>query len=432
MGKRFYFGLLLVLFVALGSDFTPSWAQSPLPALYPSSIDTPVNSYREIWAKKSVKTLEENGIKLPNTIRYGELISYNAFRILIARITTTEQKELTTSEFQPSGNADLITRGVAINMAIRAFGLGEALESFKTEETRFKDIKSNHPAYAAIVLAERTKLINGYPDQTIRPDEQLTWGETLILIETIYSWRKALPTDAPVWVRKYQKKMNAWYQFLEGVRLLLTMIYAVFAVVFLYRSFVKSRNEPDSPYRAVSQMFMITTLVLLAMWINEMLFVYGMVPRELYQILALLSVLASLLVLRIGSYIDKKLSEPKPQAVIDVGYVDAVNLEKGELYIIDTITRRRVVALMNPDTKIHNKDKNALNQGFISDIKEGDFINIKGSSRYAGTIIDAEKIFLITPHNQEMKLIRQKQLQDIVQVERQLRFNRVLRRSTKN
>lgn len=431
MGKKFRFGLFLLIMMTLGLCIPASWGQSPAPALYPTNIETSVNSYREIWAKKSVKTLEENGIKLPDTIRYGELITYNAFRILIARITTTEQKDLSTQEFSPSGNTDRISRGVAINMAIQAFGLGEALDNFKSEESRFKDITPAHPSYAAIVLAERTKLINGYPDQTIRPDEQLTWGETLILIETIYSWRKALPTDAPVWVRKYQKKINSWYQLIDGVRLLLTLIYAGFAMVFLYRSFVKSRLEAHSPYKAVSQMFMITTLVLLAMWINEMLFVYGLVPRELYQVLALLSILASLLVLRIGSYIDEKLSEPKPQAVIDVGYVDAVNLDKGELFIIDTLTRRRVLAMMHPDTKIFNQDNNLLTQGFLSEIKEGNFINIKGSSRFAGTVIDVDKMLLISQNNQEMKIHRQKQLQQIEQAEKQLRYNRVLRRPAK-
>ena len=188
------------------------------------------SSYRSQWAQKSVQVLQENGIQLPPGINYTALITQEDFVALLAKVSSVGNAQLRSNllnaEQSPQGG---ITRAEAIHLMIGAFGLTESLPGFATQPSKFTDLPPDHPAYASLVLAERVHLINGYPDHTIRPNEELSWGEGLILLESIYSWRKALPTTAPEWVKNYQKRQNMWFQLLDGFRLLLTLTYLCIA-----------------------------------------------------------------------------------------------------------------------------------------------------------------------------------------------------------
>lgn len=349
--------------------------------------------YHARWARQSVHVLEENGIALPSNINYAELINRADYLNVLAKIADTSRSQLVLP-YEQSLIGE-ITRAEAIHRVILAFGLEQALKAPVTQESRFRDILPQHPAFAAVVLAENLKLINGYPDRTIRPDERLSWGEALILIETLYSWRKALPTDAPQWVRNYQKRQNMWYQLVDGFRLLLTLAYVGIALFFFIKSYRRSRHQQASPFKSLSFLLGIVTLLLALMWVNDILFNYRLIPREIYAIGGLISIFVALLMLKTGSHIDEKMSEPKPQAVIDSGYVESVNHEKGEIFIKDIQTQAHALAVVSPDTKIASHLEGKSVAAFFSEIRAGDIVSLKGASSFNGSVIEAERLSIV-------------------------------------
>lgn len=363
-------------------------------------------SYHARWARQSVRVLEANGIILPNNINYSELISRQDYLNVLARIADVSKGQLVLPE--ENHLVGEITRAEAIHRVVFAFGLSASLPDFANQDSRFRDINRQHPAYGAIVLAENLKLINGYPDQTIRPDERLSWGEALILIETLYSWRKALPTDAPQWVRNYQKRQNMWYQLIDGFRLLLTLTYVGIALFFFIKSWRRTRYQQGSPFRSLSFLLTILTLMLALMWINDILFNYRLIPREIYALGGLISIFIALLMLKTGTHMDEKLSEPKPQAVIDSGYVEAVNTEKGELFIKDIQTQSRALAIVNPDTKIVSHLEGKATAAFFSEIRVGDLLSLKGASSFQGSVIEVDRLSIV---QREAQTARQEQVQ---------------------
>lgn len=388
---------------------------TPSPAKASPTLQKPKESitklYRSKWTQRSLKVLEENGIPLPSTINYDQLIERPQFDLILARVAKVNKQV-----FKSKINRHIkesITRGTAIDSVIRAFGFQQKMENFKDTPSKFKDLPQHHPAYLAIVMAEKTKLINGYPDQTIRPDELLSWGEALILIETVHNWRKALPTTAPEWVKSYENQQEMGFKLVDLFRLLLTMGYGIVALIFLLRVFKKSRKKKDQIYRPMSILLIVTTLMLLALWLNDILYTYGLMKREFYEVIALISVFVSLLLLKTGVFLEDKMTEPSPQAVIDVGYVDAINQEKGELFIIDVVSGKRALGLMQSGSKVYSQNKNE--GAFLSDIQVGDHIKVTGSGQFDGALVDIESIQLLAqqPQNQELNQKRKTLLQQM-------------------
>ncbi len=355
-------------------------------------------AYHARWARQSVKILEENGLTLPDQINYAEQIGRDDFLRVLARVAAVAPSQLQIT--QPLTGE--ITRAEAIQRVILAFGLREALRNDRLE-SRFIDLGRQHPFYTAIALAESLKLINGYPDQTIRPNERLSWGEALILIENLYSWRQALPVDAPQWVRNHQQRQNMWYQLVDGFRLLLTLVYAGLALFFIARSWRRTRHQQGSPLKALSFLLSVLTLLLSLMWLNEILFNYHLIPREIYALGALISVFIALLMLKAGTYLDGKISEPKPQAVIDAGYVEAINSEKGEIFIKDSQTALCAMAVITPDTKIFSHLDGQASAAFFSEIRPGDLLSLKGASSFQGSVIEVERLAILSREAQPLQ-----------------------------
>jgi hypothetical protein len=387
---------------------TESLAASALPTsepLAPPLTPPSADSYRAEWARKSVQILQEQGIQLPSVVDYRQLMPRDSFLLLLARITAMPQGSLQAyvNTLPPPPDPAHINRGEAIQLVVQAFGLGNSLQQFAQMDSKFSDISREHPAYAAIVMAENTRLINGYPDRTIRPDEVLSWGEALIMIETVYSWRKALPTEAPEWVRMYQRRQNIWYQLADGFRLMLTLVYAALAIFFLVRTLRKSRRERSNPFRSLSGLLVIVTALLAIMWVNDILFNYQLIPREVYQIGAMLSIFAGLALLKTSTHMDEKASEPKPQAVIDRALVDGINREKGELFITDQLTNTRSMVLVNPETKIYQREGGKQGKAFFSEIQAGDIISVDGSRHLDSSIVEAGKMMILEQQQAQAK-----------------------------
>lgn len=373
----------------------PASETSALPSV--PKKDTTDSVYHSQWAQKSVQVLQENGIQLPPGINYGALISHEEFIQLLATVSSVTAAQLRTALLFPQqGPQSGLTRGEAVHLMVAAFGLSESLKSFAEQDSKFKDLPKDHPAYASIVLAERVHLINGYPDSTIRPNEELSWGEALILMETIYSWRKALPTTAPEWVENYQKKQNLWYQLIDGFRLMLTLAYLGVALFFMIRTWRKARRKSQSPYRNFSMGLAAVTVVLSLLWISELLFNYYLIPREVYACLTMLSVFVSLFLLKLSADIDSDINKPKPQSVIDSGYISSVNYDKGEIFIKDRRSQGHSLALVNSDTQILRKTgRRSVENAFLSDFQVGDLVSLRGNQLEHESLLEIERITLV-------------------------------------
>lgn len=385
--------------------------------------------YRARWAQDAVRVLEENGIQLPSGIDYNALISKNDFIRVLSRVSevpvTTLQRSLWNAETQ---NKEL-TRGESIFLLVQAYGMNESLNGFASQSTHFSDLQTTHPAYAAIVLAERVNLINGYPDKTIRPDELLSWGEALILIETMSSWRQALPTTAPEWVRQFERKQNLWYQFIDGFRLFLTLVYLGFSVFFIGRTWYKARRLAPSPYRRFSVALALITGFLGLLWVSELLFNYALIAREVYAALAMLSIFVGLFLLKAGVDMDKDISKPKPQSVIDNGFVVSINHEKGEIFIKDKVSESHSLGLVTADSKIYRKTGKNSESAFLSEIQVGDVVSLRASQLTHDALLQVERLTLVETH-QANEARQQQNIQEYIhetQTETQKQYNRVSR-----
>lgn len=412
----------------------PASPAANTPSALPPS-NAPGSVYRSQWAQNSVQVLQENGIQLPQGINYSALIDQDAYIRLLAQVSSVPDAQLKSLSLpitadQPAG----LTRGQAIHLVLASFGLTESLPGFASQPSKFSDLAQSHPAYASIVLAESVHLINGYPDHTIRPNEQLSWGEALILVETVYSWRKALPISAPEWVRNYQKRQNMWYQLIDGFRLLLTLTYIGLALYFFGRTWLKLRKQKKSPIRNYSMALSLVTLLLGVLWISELLFNYSLLPRELYSILAMISVFAGVFLLKLGADMDGDLSKPKPQVVIDAGYVTSINHEKGELFIRDKVSDNHSLALAGSDTKILRKTgKKSVESAFLSDIQIGDVVSLRASRLEHDSLIQIERLTLVEKAEQQVENTQQQQqaIREYVQApqqQQQQQVNRVVPR----
>lgn len=391
-------------------------------------VDIPIESqYHSQWAQNSVRILQENGITLPEGINYDVLMNQGDFIGILARISGVSPKQLTQYQLFPEHQQEsLITRGEGIHFLLVAFGLVDSLDGFKNNPSKFVDLPPSHPAYSSIVLAESVHLINGYPDRTIRPNERLSWGEALILVETVYSWKKALPTTAPEWVKSYQKHQNMWFQLIDGFRLLLTIAYVILALYFLIRSWKKTRRQRQSPFRSFSLGLAIVTVLLGALWISELLFNYALIPREIYASLTLLSIFAGLFLLKLSSDIDGDIHKPKPQTVIDSGYVESINYERGELFIRDKASNHHSLALVSPESKILKKTGlRSVESAFLSDIQTGDQVSLRGGRLEHDSLMEIERITLVESAQQQQQQEQQKYTNYSQNQQQQQQYNHI-------
>lgn len=405
-----------------GTQAQPLGAQAPSapPELQNGSNQPAPSLYRSQWAQDSISVLQENGIQLPQGINYSALISQTDFISLLSQISSMPEASLNDLRLPTGAPVEGITRGEAIHLVLGSFGLNESLPGFANQASKFNDLPKSHPAYASVVLAESVHLINGYPDRTIRPNERLSWGEALILVETVYSWRKALPTTAPEWVKNYQQRQNMWYQLIDGFRLLLTLAYMGLALYFLVRIWLKVRKQKQSPYRNFTLGLSLLTVLLGLLWVSELLFNYALIPREVYASLAMLSVFAGLFLLKMGSDIDSDLSKPKPQVVIDAGYVTSINHEKGEIFIRDRVSDSHSLALVGSDTKVLRKTgKKSVESAFLSDVQIGDVVSVRGSRLEHESLMQVERLTLVEQAQQQQTETNQQAIREYVQAPQQ-------------
>lgn len=371
-------------------------SESGLPAATPPPIPSD-SAYHAEWAQRSVRILQASGLTLPPGVNYNVLMSQDEFLEILSQLSQMGMLALKSHRFsEPPLPAGRLSRGEAVHLLLASFGLTESLATFAEQESRFTDISRSHPAYASVVLAERLNLINGYPDRTIRPDEALSWGEALILAETVYSWRQALPTSAPEWVKAYEKRQNMWYQLMDGFRLLLTLAYLGLALFFLLRNWRRTRKRKDSPYRKFSLGLTLVTGLMGALWISELLFNYQLIPREAYALLAMLSVFVGLYLLKLSSDLDGDISKPKPQVVIDKGYIESINHERGELFIRDKVSGAHSLALVSPNSKVLRKSgRTAVESAFLSEIQTGDTVSLRGGRLEHESLVEVERLTLL-------------------------------------
>lgn len=109
------------------------------------------------WAKNEIHTLVQNGIIIRS--EYGD-------------------------NYEPNKN---ITRIEMAKMIVRAVGLDERAKELAGQKTKFNDdntIKSEDKGY--IIIASQNGIINGYPDNTFKPNGEATRAEASQMIVNIF------------------------------------------------------------------------------------------------------------------------------------------------------------------------------------------------------------------------------------------------------
>lgn len=74
-----------------------------------------------------------------------------------------------------------VTRGEAVKMIAGAFDL-TTTDMENVENPNFKDVDSSSPYYKAIVTLVNLGVVNGYEDDTFRPDETITRGQMAVML----------------------------------------------------------------------------------------------------------------------------------------------------------------------------------------------------------------------------------------------------------
>ncbi|KGG80493.1 hypothetical protein Y919_06010 [Caloranaerobacter azorensis H53214] len=115
------------------------------------------NDTKNHWAKDEIHTLVKKGIILPS--EYGD-------------------------NYEPDKN---ITRIEMAKMIVRAVGLDEKAKELAGQKTKFNDdntIKSEDKGY--IIIASQNGIINGYPDNTFKPNGEATRAEASQMIVNMF------------------------------------------------------------------------------------------------------------------------------------------------------------------------------------------------------------------------------------------------------
>jgi hypothetical protein len=111
--------------------------------------------------------------------------------------------------FKPEGN---ITRAEFAAVAVRALGLDLAAEA-ATGATKFPDVGTTHWARGFINVAVQQGIINGYPDGTFKPSDNVTHAEVLAMVVRLLGYED---TTVGAWPTKYLVK-SAQLGLTQGV-----------------------------------------------------------------------------------------------------------------------------------------------------------------------------------------------------------------------
>lgn len=346
------------------------------------------------WINNSVSNLDKTGdLKVPSWVDYNSLVPQKDFALMLTRVTKITDKKFF-GDLDPVSLDKTLTRGQAFDSSIKAFGLEKEMEKIATNyKSKFKDLNPSHKYYHACITAEVIKLSAGYPDNTFKPDDLLKWSEAIAIIDSVHKWATLLPEQTPI-QKAIDFKKNIWYYFLDGFRLVLTLIYSIVSIVFLLKAWKRSRND-NSGFKEIISSLCFATSSLFIMWINEMLYARGIIDKPIYYIISTISVIAGIFLIRTSSLINKR-TEPKPEANVEVAYVEYVDISRGEIFVIDSLTKRRLLTLISADTKIYNKENKLLEKAFLSEIAIGDVVNIKGTEQVSGgSVVKADTILLM-------------------------------------
>jgi len=91
---------------------------------------------------------------------------------------------------------DRITRCEFVALVNRMMGF-ENTTNVANIELPFKDIKKNHWAYNTLKIALKHELINGYPDNTVRPDATVNFAEANAILIRALGYNKTLTGSWP-------------------------------------------------------------------------------------------------------------------------------------------------------------------------------------------------------------------------------------------
>lgn len=346
------------------------------------------------WIEDSIYILNKNGVlKIPDWVDYDSLVSQKDYSIMLAKVTRITDKKFF-GDLEENGFDKPLSRALAIDSALRAFGLEKEMEKVTNSyKTKFKDLNPEQKYYKACLTAEIIKLSVGYPDKTFRPDDLLKWSEAVAIVESVYRWATLMPTQTPM-QKAEDLRQNIWYYFIDGFRLILTSLYCFLSVIFLSRAWKRSKKDRTG-LRPIIASLTFATFFLFIMWINELLYGRGIIEKSIYYVISTISILAGIFLIKTTNLIHKQ-TEPKPKSTIEVGYVDHIDINRGEIFVIDSITKRRILALISPDTKIYNRENRLLGSAFFSEISPGDFVSIRGSEQISGgAIVDIDMLLLL-------------------------------------
>jgi hypothetical protein len=375
------------------------------PSVKPVIVSTAKNSD---WVNNQASNLYKNGVfKMPEQVDYDSLVSQKDFAIMLSKVTGIKDKSIF-GDLDPQGFDKPLSRAMAIDAALRAFGLEKEMNKVvENYQTKFKDINPNQKYYKASLTAEIIKLSAGYPDKTFRPDDLLKWSEGVAIVESVYRWASLMPEQTPIQKAEDLRK-NIWYYFIDGFRLILTSVYCLLSIIFLFRAWKRSKQD-RSGLRPIIASLCFATTFLFIMWLNEMLYGRGIIEKAVYYIVSTISILAGMFLIRTSNLISKQ-AEPKPKANIEVGYVDHIDMNRGEMFVIDSITKRRMLALISTDTKVYSKENRLLGTAFLSELSAGDFVSIKGTEQISGgAIVDVDMILVLASKQANINTRQQKQ-----------------------
>lgn len=376
------------------------------PTVVPSIVNSPKNFD---WINNQATNLNKNGVfKMPEQVDYDSLVSQKDFATMLSKVTSIKDKSIF-GDLDPQGFDKPLSRAMAIDSALRAFGLEKEMDKVvENYQTKFKDITPEHKYYKACLTAEIIKLSAGYPDKTFRPDDLLKWSEGVAIIESVYRWASLMPEQTPIQKAEDFRK-NIWYYFIDGFRLILTSVYCLLSIVFLVRAWRRSKQDKTG-LRPIIASLCFATAFLFIMWLNEMLYGRGIIEKAVYYIVSTVSILAGMFLIRTSNLINKQ-TEPKPKANIEVGYVDHIDMNRGEMFVIDSITKRRMLALISSDTKVYNKENRLLGTAFLSELSAGDFVSVKGTEQVAGgAMIDVDMILVLASKQANINTKQQKHI----------------------
>lgn len=337
----------------------------------------------------------EELLSRPSWAQGHAMVSRQEFSLLLDKVVRTRQ--VRQSEPLPEiVGGPWISRGQAVDLMVRAFGFHERLSQVDGSQRGFSDLEPTHPFRQAVLLAGQTKLINGYPDGSFRPDQPLSWLEAETLLRTLRGWTLAMPEQVPPWVAEKQERANAWHRLFDTARLGLTLAYGALATFYLIRAYrqpIKNRTR-----RLVTNCLMVLTVLLMISWVNELGFVQGFMQRTLYQVAAFLSVVAAFVLLKTGQVLSVRAPEPGRQPKrqnLELGYVEAINHAKGELYVVDPVTKRKVMVTVTADTKVYNRQGQNTQIGYLSEIQIGDVVNVNGRMQQRGSLMTASSLIVV-------------------------------------